>query len=79
LNQGAALMAYEAEELRADLGYTSAHIDYRYSHITPEKFNGSFTDTFARDYLHRRAQYRNIWNLDGLNKMARGGFLVGSS
>ncbi|MDR2603545.1 MAG: polysaccharide pyruvyl transferase family protein [Puniceicoccales bacterium] len=78
LNYGAVLTAYAAQELLADLGYTSAHIDYRYSHIVPEKFDGSFTDNFARKYLHRTAQCRNIWNFDELNKMARRGFIVGS-
>jgi coenzyme F420-reducing hydrogenase beta subunit len=78
LNHGAVLTAYAAQELLAGLGYTSAHIDYRYSHISPEKFNGSFTDNFAQKYLHRTAQCRNIWNFDELNKMARRGFIVGS-
>jgi hypothetical protein len=78
LNHGAVLAAYAAQELLADLGYTSAHIDHHYSHITLEKFSDSFTDNFPRNYLHRTAQCRNIWNFDELNKISRRGFIVGS-
>jgi hypothetical protein len=78
LNHGEVLTANTTHKLRTDLGYTSAHIDYRYSHITLKTFKGVCTDNFARKYLHRTAQCRNIWNFDELNKMARRGFIVGS-
>ena len=78
LNYGAVLTAYANQELLKELGYTSAHIDYRYPHITPEKFNDSFTDVFARKYLNRTNLCRNIWNFQTVSKKARRGFIVGS-
>jgi hypothetical protein len=45
------LTAYAAQKFGADLGYTSAHRDYRYSHITPEKFISNLTDNFSRKDL----------------------------
>lgn len=78
LNYGAVLTAYASQELLASLGYTSAHIDYRYPHITNEKYNGSFTDKFVEKYLHHTIQCKNIWNFNEVAKMARRGFIVGS-
>lgn len=78
LNYGAVLTAYAAQELLASLGYTSAHIDYRYPHITNDKYNDSFTDKFVQKYLNHTTQCKNIWNFDETAKMARRGFIVGS-
>lgn len=78
LNYGAVLTAYASQQLLAELGYTSAHIDYRYPHITQDKFNDSFTDQFAKKYLNHTFQCRGQWDFDQLNRMARRGFIVGS-
>ena len=78
LNYGAVLTAYAAQELLAELGYTSAHIDYRYPHITNDKYNDSFTDNFVQKYLVHTQQCKNIWNFYDIAKMAQRGFIVGS-
>ena len=78
LNYGALLTAYASQELLAELGYTSAHVDYRYPHVTPEKFNDSFTEQFAKKYLNHTVQCRGQWDFDQLNRMVRRGFIVGS-
>lgn len=78
LNYGAVLTAYASQELLANLGYTSAHIDYRYPHITDDKYNNSFTDKFVQKYLNHTQRCRNIWNFNEIAKMAKRGFIVGS-
>ena len=78
LNCGAVLTAYAAQELLRDLGYTSAHIDYRYPHITNDKYNDSFTDKFVQEHLNHTARCKNNWNFKETAKMARRGFIVGS-
>lgn len=77
LNYGAVLTAYAFQTVLESLGYTNAHIDYRYDHVK-DKFDGSFTDEFARKYLHQTRQYYNYKDFRGLNKIVRNGFIVGS-
>lgn len=77
LNYGAVLTAYAFQTVLESLGYTNAHIDYRYDHIK-NKFDGSFTDKFARKYLHQTRQCYNYKDFRGLNEIVRNGFIVGS-
>lgn len=78
LNYGAVLTAYAAQELLANLGYTSAHIDYRYPHITNEKYIDSFTDKFVQKHLNHTTRCKHDWHFYDIAKMARRGFIVGS-
>jgi len=78
INYGAILTAYALQELLKKIGYSSAHIDYRYPHITQDKFNDSFTDVFARKYLNRTVNVLGKHHFNKLNEIVNRGFIVGS-
>ena len=77
LNYGAVLTAYAFQNILDNLGYKNAHIDYRYAHVI-DKFNDSFTDKFARKYLHSTRQCFNYNDFNNLNNCVQRGFIVGS-
>lgn len=77
LNYGAVLTAYAMQSILDNMGLRNAHIDYRYKHIK-ERFDGSFTDRFARKYLHRTPLCSCYKDFLKLNSITEKGFIVGS-
>ena len=77
LNYGAILTAYAFQSVLDSMNYSNAHIDYRYKHVR-NNFKDSFTDNFARKYLHTTHQCKNFKDFTKLNAITTHGFIVGS-
>ncbi len=77
LNYGAVLTAYATQSILEKLGYSSAHIDYKYKHVK-KSYDGSFTDKFAKKYLTTTNECRTYTDFVKLNSQAKYGFIVGS-
>lgn len=77
LNYGAVLTAYATQSILDSFGLRNAHIDYRYKHVR-DTYDNSFTDKFARKYLHTTNQCIKYKDFCKLNKIVEKGFIVGS-
>ena len=76
-NYGALLTAYALQNVLDGLGYSNAHIDYRFDHRA-DRFDGSFTDRFARKHLRTIRRCSVFREFEELNAMTERGFVVGS-